>query len=278
VIIWCDGGHSAPENMRRDTALLDAADADPAFAAVLRLFRFAPPGITLGASQDPARELDLERCAADGIAWATRPTGGRAIFHEHEWTYSLAARIEDPAWGGSRAASFERVAKLLVDSLRRLGLAATGVPSSDARFERPRAAGGPAAPCFATATRHEIALGGRKLVGSAQRRRARALLQQGSVLLGTGHARLADYLAIAPEVRLGVRRRLLDRAAAAERLADAPLSLWADTLADVLPGIPRRVEGEAGLVLLTPRAGGSYAPSPRPNPDHAAPRLLETRP
>ena len=87
--------------MARDAALLAAADADPAFEPLLRVYRFAPAGITLGYSQRPERELDLARCAADGVEWAVRPTGGRAIFHADDWTYALAARIDDPKWGGS---------------------------------------------------------------------------------------------------------------------------------------------------------------------------------
>ena len=65
MILWCDGVHDAAENMRRDAALLAAAEAgaDP----VLRLFGFDPPGITLGRNQDPSRELDLARCAADRV-------------------------------------------------------------------------------------------------------------------------------------------------------------------------------------------------------------------
>ncbi|HKQ56513.1 MAG TPA: octanoyltransferase, partial [Candidatus Eisenbacteria bacterium] len=92
--------------MARDTALLAAAEAGA--PPVLRLFAFTPPGITLGVSQDPARELDLARCAHEGVAWAVRPTGGRAIFHDQEWTYSLAASRDDPEWGGSLAETYAR--------------------------------------------------------------------------------------------------------------------------------------------------------------------------
>src|SRR5262245_38498278 len=99
MLLWIDGAHDALENMRRDTLLLAGAEArgEP----VVRLFRFDPPGITLGANQRPERELDLARCMAEGVPWAVRPTGGRAIFHAEEWTYSLATPIDDPEWGGS---------------------------------------------------------------------------------------------------------------------------------------------------------------------------------
>src|SRR5436853_3259927 len=96
MLLWCDGGHDPAENMRRDAALLAAAEADAGAPPVLRLFHFVPPGITLGRSQDPARTLDLERCRRDGVPWAVRPTGGRAVFHDAEWTYAFAAPLAHP--------------------------------------------------------------------------------------------------------------------------------------------------------------------------------------
>src|SRR5438093_592703 len=130
MILWCDGAHTPDENMRRDVALLaalegapegeapggthagaarrasDATSGEGRPEAVLRLFRFDPHGITLGRAQNPSQALDLARCLADGVPWAVRPTGGRAIFHAEEWTYSLAASIDDPRWGGSLSQAY----------------------------------------------------------------------------------------------------------------------------------------------------------------------------
>src|SRR5882672_6733695 len=117
MLLWVDGAHDAPENMRRDSSLLAAAEADPAAEPVLRLFGFAPPGITLGRGQDPARELDLARCLRDGIPWAVRPTGGRAIFHAEEWTYSFAVPLAHPAGAGSAGTAYARLSSLIVRSL-----------------------------------------------------------------------------------------------------------------------------------------------------------------
>ena len=259
MILWVDSAHDASENMRRDAGLLAAAEAGA--EPVLRLFRFAPPGITLGASQRPERELDLARCAADRVAWAVRPTGGRAIFHAEEWTYSLAAPLDDPDWGGSQGEAYERVSRLIVASLLRLG-----IPVSLARAAQrlaaaePRTPGTPAPPCFASAARHEVVLDGRKLVGSAQRRTRTALLQQGSLLLGDGHLRLVDYLAL-PEAR---RAALRDALALAARHAgrwlgeDAPLERWADALSPDLPRGVRRWDGAPGAFLLTLGNRASY--------------------
>jgi lipoate-protein ligase A len=243
--------------MRRDRALLAAAEAGA--TPVLRLFGFQPSGITLGLNQAPDRELDLEGCAVDGVPWAVRPTGGRAIFHAEEWTYSFAAPIEDPLWGGSQASTYARVGEMLVSSLVRLGVPATFAAAPRDAATRPRATDGPSAPCFASTARHEVTVEGRKLVGSAQRRSAAAWLQQGSVLIGDGHLRLADYLPLPPARRDAVRALLRAGTAPAGSWlgCEPPLERWADALASVLPGV-RRVDAAAGLFLLTPPNSRSY--------------------
>lgn len=264
MILWCDGAHAPDENMRRDEALLatletasgsrPAGDAHP--EAVLRLFRFAPHGITLGRAQT-ARALDLARCNADGVPWAVRPTGGRAIFHAAEWTYSLTAAIGDPQWGGSLSHAYEQSSTLLLRSLVRLGVPAAFAP----RGLAPRAGHDRSgAACFAATARHEIVLAGRKLVGSAQRRTAHALLQQGSVLLGPGHERLADYLDLPEAERTALRATLAGSATHAGGVLGKgpPLERWADALMAELPAGTRRMDAAAGASLLTPAEVGSY--------------------
>ena len=271
MILWCDGGHDAGENMRRDEALLarldGAADGAGETEPVLRLFRFAPPGITLGRAQDPARTLDLERCAADAVAWAVRPTGGRAIFHDLEWTYSMACRIADAQWGGNLAESYARVSTLIHDSLAALGLpvvltaARSHASAKLPEFEEGAASTDPARPsCFASTARHEIELEGRKFVGSAQRRTAGALLQQGSVLLGDSHLRLADYLRVEGAARDRVRSSLERNAqpGGAWLGDDHSLERWEQALAEVLGPRVRRLSGAGGAFLLTPVEPASY--------------------
>lgn len=265
MILWCDGAHDAPENMRRDRALLEAAEegamrGDPV-EPLLRLFRFSPPGITLGHAQDPSRELDLERCRGDGIAWAVRPTGGRAIFHAEEWTYSFTAAISDPKWGGSLGEAYDRLSRVLHASLRRLAVPAE-LAASGARepHEGSWNREGPAPPCFASTARHEIVRDGRKLVGSAQRRTAHALLQQGSVLLGEGHLRLADYLALPVEKRASVREALArsSRPAGDVLGPDPPLERWAEALGAVLGPEARIVTITAAAFPLPPTESALY--------------------
>lgn len=263
--LWCDGLHDAAENMRRDEALL--AGAERGAPPVLRVYGFSPPGITLGMNQRPERELDLARCAADGIRWAVRPTGGRAIFHDEEWTYSLCAPHDHPEWGGGLDAAYARASTLVLRALVRLGVPAGMAPRRPGPgAEAPRGArgeGSPAAPCFASSARHEVVVNGAKLVGSAQRRTARAYLQQGSILLGDGHLRIADYLALGAGRREPVREALRRAAGSAGRWlgVSPPLERFADALQAELGPHWTRVDGAPGVFLLTLSGSGSYTAS-----------------
>jgi lipoyl(octanoyl) transferase len=251
MILWRDGGHGAIENMRRDACLLARLDAASAPAeAILRVYTFDPPGITLGRAQRPGACLDVARCAADGIEWAVRPTGGRAIHHDgtSEWTYAFAARIDDPAWGGSLRETYARVSALVAASLRDLGVPAALVDP----VRRADDGGWAARPsCFAATLAHEIELDGRKLVGSAQRRTAVAWLQQGSVLLGDAHLELADRLAGDAAARERARDALARNTLAAGPWlgGDMRLDRWADALARRLGDGLRVVTGPEGEAL-----------------------------
>jgi lipoyl(octanoyl) transferase len=261
MILWCDGAHDAAENMRRDAALLAAAERGA--GPVLRVFQFSPPGITLGRNQTPARELDLALCGTHGVGWAVRPTGGRAIYHAEEWTYALAAARDDPEWGGGPASTYERASSLVLRALVRLGVpAGLETRARGAGTPLPRSSRGPAAPCFASAARHEVVVQGLKLVGSAQCRTARAWLQEGSVLLGDGHLRIADYAALTPAARATVRESLRGAAgsAAAWLGSHAPLERFADALAAELGPGTVRIERETGASLLTASGAGLYSP------------------
>jgi hypothetical protein len=149
-------------------------------------------------------------------------------------------------------------------SLVRLGVPAVLAPRRGcAPSAGPRGPAGPAAPCFASTARHEVTVAGAKLVGSAQRRTAAAYLQQGSVLLGDGHLRIADYLALPEPDRRRVRQAL--RAAsgsAAPWIGSAPpLERWADALRAELDPAVTRVDAAAGAFLLTVSGTGSYTAS-----------------
>jgi len=158
-------GQSGAENMAIDEALLERANRSG--ESFLRLYRWDPPCLSLGRNE-PA----LER---PGIATVRRPTGGRAVWHEHEVTYAVAAPII--TFGRLRDA-YRAIHEQLAAALRSLGADVTLAADRPTRplRDRPNA-------CFAETVGGEVLAGGRKLIGSAQVRRGAAFLQHGSILL-----------------------------------------------------------------------------------------------
>jgi lipoate-protein ligase A len=175
-------------NLALDEAIFDAVRARRS-PPTLRLYGWEAPTLSLGYAQDPARDLDLAACAAAGVDVVRRATGGRAVLHDREVTYSVAVPAGTPLFGAGVDAAYRAVAAGLLAGLRLLGVDAALAPAARGGAREPRHPG-----CFATASRHEILAGGRKLVGSAQRRSGGAFLQHGSLLIAGHGERLARLL------------------------------------------------------------------------------------
>jgi lipoate-protein ligase A len=174
-------------NMAVDEVLLDGVAAG-ATAPTLRFYEWAPPCLSLGYFQ-PFEVVDLDGCRALGVDVVRRPTGGRAILHDRELTYSVALPASVLGHDGGVLPSYYRLSLALQDGLRRLGVPAALAPQSAAVGA---AVHGPV--CFDRPSAHEILLQGRKLVGSAQMRRGGALLQHGSILIEPGISTLRACL------------------------------------------------------------------------------------
>lgn len=178
------------ENMRRDRSLLEAC-AQGDIAGAVRLYGFRPACLSLGRMQ-PSSDVDLEACARDGVDVVRRPSGGRAVLHDEEVTYAVVCRADDPVFGGRVLESCARIHEAIAAGLALLGVR-TAARALAADLRRDAREAGAIADCFARPSAHELLDDrGRKLVGSAQARRAGALLQHGSVLLEPPHA--APYL------------------------------------------------------------------------------------
>jgi len=155
---------------------------------LVTFWTWTEPTISLGFLQP---DLVVE---ARGLPVVRRPTGGGAILHAEEWTYSALVPLDHPRLGGSLAAATGAIVEVIARALAE----AFGIAVDPTAAEDP-AAGPASGACFARRRGYELAVGGRKLMGSAQRRGRRVLLQQGSLLVGPGHERLARHLRDAPE-------------------------------------------------------------------------------
>lgn len=139
--------------------------------AFLRLYRFDPPCLSLGRNQSTAA-YDRAAITRLGVDVVRRPTGGGAVWHQHEVTYAVAAPI---ATFGSPRAAYRSIHARLAAAVRALGVEATLAPH--------RGTGERGWACFTTAVGGEVVVGDGKLVGSAQVRHGAAFLQHGSILL-----------------------------------------------------------------------------------------------
>lgn len=167
--------------MAVDEALLAAADRTG--NAYLRLYRWAPPCLSFGRNEPALTRYDRALIERRGLDVVRRPTGGRAVWHEHEVTYAVAAPV---AAFGSLLASYRSIHERLAGALRTLGLDASLAPTrASVPLDR-----GPGA-CFAAPVGGEVLVGGRKVVGSAQVRHGTAFLQHGSILLDGGQELVA---------------------------------------------------------------------------------------
>jgi len=154
----------------------------------VRFYAWEPPTVSLGYGQPLDHHVDLAACRRLGVGLVRRLTGGSAIYHdgpERELTYSVVAGADDIG-GGARDLlhSYQWIGRALAGGLRGLGAPVEMI--GVARGDEPTPAF-----CFARTGSCEIELGGRKLVGSAQRRYGSTFLQHGSILLGVDPARLA---------------------------------------------------------------------------------------
>jgi len=221
----------------------------------LRLYRWDPPCLSFGRNQRARDRYDLEAARARGIEVVRRPTGGRAVFHHRELTYSVTA----PAglWGGLRA-SYLRINRALLR-----GLASLGAPVAEAgRRSGERSPAPTTRACFRDPLPGEITAAGRKLVGSAQWRDGGALLQHGSLLLH-------DDQDTAERLRLGTGAR---------RGSGDGTGVRAAALADLLDRVPDPAELAAALrVGFSEEMGVEVRDAPPDEPDPGLVDRLEAR-
>jgi len=185
-----DGPADGAWNMAVDEAILaDYLAGGEARPPTLRLYSWAPAALSLGRSQEAASSCDPRFLHEAGIHLVRRPTGGRAVLHDAERTYAVIGLLGRPPFEGGVLAVYRRIASALEAGLRALGVEARAGDAAT-RGPSPRDAGaGPA--CFDAPSAHEILAGGRKVVGSAQLRRAGGFLQHGSILLDSDEERLS---------------------------------------------------------------------------------------
>ncbi len=173
--------------MAVDEAILEAIGTNQSLPT-LRLYAWDPACLSIGYAQ-PSADIDLSRLTSHGWEWVRRPTGGRAILHTDELTYSVIAPPGEPRVAGSVIQSYQRLSSALLAALRSLNISAESHPISSPGNPPEN---GPV--CFEVPSNYEILAAGRKLIGSAQARRKEGVLQHGTLPLYGDLKRITQVL------------------------------------------------------------------------------------
>ena len=213
---------SGAENMARDSGLLDRARETG--ESVFSVYSWERPTLSFGRNQTAAGKYDLAAIESRGLDVVRRPTGGRALLHNREVTYSVTAPISP---GESLNASYERINSLLLDALFSIGVQARVAAASTPPLPPGEI------PCFAEPSRGELVNEGRKLVGSAQVREDGALLQHGSILIEDDQSLIGKVSLTPPPTDAAPAATLsaaLGRAPEIEEVADALFAavMWSE--------------------------------------------------
>ena len=235
-------GLPAVENMALDAALMERARTSG--ERVFRVYTWRRPTLSLGRNQAARGIYDPEAARSRGVDVVRRPTGGRAVLHHREVTYSVTGPASDAA--ESLRDAYASINRLLLDGLRRLGVRAE-LARPAARAPLPSGA-----PCFETPTEGELVVGARKLVGSAQFREQGAFLQHGSILIDDDQPLLSALATrpLPPVPPAATLRGALAGGASAGGALEAPPPDAAAVAAALFAAVREREDAAASPLLL----------------------------
>lgn len=212
--------YTGAENMAIDEAILLSLNKEHPLPT-LRFYGWNPATLSLGYAQSYAKEVEVEACRAAGLDVVRRPTGGRAVLHQYELTYSVIAPETEEKVAGTVIESYLKISQALLAGFQALGIPAEMVAHANMKEQS-------SAACFDAPSWYELVVDGRKLVGSAQVRKDGILLQHGSIILHFDADLLFRVLKFPSEE---ARRRLLQsfrrKACALDEVWPRPVSIEA---------------------------------------------------
>ena len=225
-------------NMALDEAILEHIGCGES-APTLRLYAWHPACLSLGHAQ-PFADVDMARLRERGWEVVRRATGGRAILHTDEITYSVIAPNDEPRVAGTVLDSYNRLAQALLLAVKELDLP---VEVKEGRVDNKLL---PNPVCFEVPSTYEITVNGKKLIGSAQARKKEGVLQHGSLPLVGDLTRICQALVFENEgARETASKRLLERATTVESALGRQVSWETAALSFI-----HAFEGQLGLDLV----------------------------
>ncbi len=152
----------------------------------IRFYGWDPPAVSFGYNQEFSEEVDLKALKKFGFGYVRRPTGGRAVLHDEEVTYSVIAPTSENL-NGNILESYSEISRALAQGLKNLGIEVEFEKGELSSHHQRQAVN----PCFSSSSRFELNYQKKKIVGSAQVRKDNTLLQHGSILLQKNQSKLA---------------------------------------------------------------------------------------
>ena len=228
------------ENMHRDELMAESCAVDG--IPRLRFYSWNPWTLSLGFNQKDQR-IDRQGLEEQGYGLVRRPTGGRAVFHAEEITYGVAM----PSGDRGVHATYAKISEALKSGFELLG--ATGIefsrssPDFREHYQDVDSEG-----CFSASALSELTWNGRKLVGSAQRRYGSVLLQHGSILLGSAHLDIVNFLGLPEERRERMRVMLAKKTATLSDILSSHLPPFEGIAKALLSGFLEVFEVETASV------------------------------
>lgn len=214
---FIDSGHASPAfNMALDELMLEWLSKGE-MGPTIRFYGWSPAGISIGRFQDADEKIDFQQAAVYGMEIVRRQTGGRAVLHDHELTYSVVVPETHPAMPRSVKEAYLVISKGLLEGFRELGIHAEFAIPETSREKTDSAV------CFDKSSWYELLVDGKKAAGSAQMRRKGMILQHGSIPIEIDRMKLFDLFSYPSAA---IKRRALEafkeKAISINEAADRP--------------------------------------------------------
>ncbi len=222
---FINSGPCSPSyNMAMDEALLNW-HSEKLIPPVIRFYEWNPATLSIGYFQQVHKDINFEEVRRQALGFVRRPTGGRAVLHEHELTYSIIVEEDYPNMPKTVTEAYRVLSEGLLLGFRNLGLDAYfSVPDTEEKqqdLKKPKSA-----VCFDAPSWYELVVEGRKVAGSAQTRQKGVILQHGAILLDLEEEKLLSLFKFAnEEAREKMRLKLPEKAVAMNRLVDKPFTI-----------------------------------------------------
>ena len=246
-----DSYHTGFMNMAIDEAIM-IAHREGLVPPTIRFYQWSPPAVSLGYFQDLQKEIDVDVCQNMGIDIVRRPTGGKAVLHDKELTYSFIIKENHPLVNDSILETYKKISGGMIRGLSYLGITAELVPLREKLKSAP--SGNEAKSeishsdiksiCFSVPSQYEVQVEGKKIVGSAQVRKREIVLQHGSLLIELEKDKLFSVFNFpSAQIREGLKTRF--KATSLEEILKKKINF--SELSEILP---RGFEEEFGVRLV----------------------------